>query len=45
MARVEETAAYLDGPGGSTTLYFDRFRCKTGESTGIYHIPNADTAS
>ncbi|MET0713551.1 MAG: hypothetical protein ABWY57_01445 [Mycetocola sp.] len=35
----------LDGPGGSTTLYFDRFRCKTGESTGIYRIPNAETAS
>lgn len=35
----------LDDPGGSTTFYFDRVRCKTGSYTGIYRIPNADTAS
>lgn len=35
----------LDGPGGATTFYFDRVRCKAMSYTGIYRIPNADTAS
>ncbi len=37
------TFAY-DETGGSTTLYFDRFGCRGG-SSGIYRIPDADSAS
>ena len=37
------TAFAFDEPGGSTTLYFDRFSCRNG-SSGIYRIPDADTA-
>jgi hypothetical protein len=32
----------LDEPGGSTTLYFDRFPCRTNVG-GIYQIQDADT--
>ncbi|MGH2539237.1 MAG: hypothetical protein ACRDGK_01800 [Actinomycetota bacterium] len=34
----------LDETGGSTTLYFDRFPCRTNVG-GIYRIQNADTTS
>ena len=34
----------LDEPGGSTTLYFDRYTCSSGAS-GIYRIPDADSAT
>lgn len=34
----------LDEPGGSTTLYFDRFPCRTNVG-GIYRIQDADTTS
>ena len=37
------TAFAFDEPGGSTTLYFDRFSCSGGTS-GIFRIPDADTA-
>jgi hypothetical protein len=30
--------------GGSTTLHFDRLRCRNGQS-GIYRILDADTTS
>jgi len=33
-----------DEPGGSTTLYFDRFPCRTNVG-GIYQIQDADTTS
>ena len=37
------TAFAFDEPGGSTTLYFDRYSCRNDRS-GIYRIPDADTA-
>jgi hypothetical protein len=37
------TAFAFDEPGGSTTLYFDRYSCRKNQS-GIYRIPDADTA-
>ena len=36
------TAFAFDEPGGSTTLYFDRYSCRRNQS-GIYRIPDADT--
>jgi hypothetical protein len=38
------TTFALDETGGSTTLYFDRLRCRNGES-GIYRFQDADTTS
>lgn len=34
----------LDETGGSTTLYLDRYRCRSSAS-GIYRIPDADSAT